>query len=499
MRALYAIFLASVIAGAVAIGGNSHVLAILSLGLATAGIEVFVLTMAAKGFTPASIPVIAVNGVMLSALIGWGEVSATAYVSAILPSDDEFLIEAAKIGIVFCLAYTAGALLAGPRALRISAVGIGRAISQLGKSINLPMGSLTALGYAGAALVIYAWQGALIQGRYLEFRGPPWAVSLSSLAIPVALLALSMVAVRQGPWRGWAVVGLSIFAAILFARATRSIVLVPVTILLARALVSDKRLGSFSIATSGLLTVLALQLPLVGRRNPDGVGLGPLWHALTTRPEQFFSNFELGRLAGNVLFSGPMTAAVAQRHIPSEAFWISVSPMPGGIGGWDEIRSLLRLNFYTPFNTLGELAAQGWIVLIVGASTAGFFLAFATRVTSNMRGNFRVAAVVLTLGIVILFSVTVLQYNLRTSARLVWYALAGVGLLRLGAAISSQRLGRTANEIPDDQNGGFLRRKASTGLRLRGHDTTDSDYADRPAQPETLRIGHVVHGTGPDI
>lgn len=97
------------------------------------------------------------------------------------------------------------------------------------------------------------------------------------------------------------------------------------------------------------------------------------------------------------------------------------------------------LNAYTPFNTLGELAAHGWAHLVLASSAAGFLMAVSTRIASGLRGGFQISASLLILAATTYFSLSILQYNLRSSARLVWYVFLGVTMLWFAALTMTRR------------------------------------------------------------
>jgi len=418
------------VAAFTALLGNSQLWAVLAMGFVMASAEIYMLTNMAGGFTAAIIPIISVNGVFLAAPPLWSRVQELAHVSVRIVSNQDDLIRAALIGILFCFAYSAGAMLAGPKRSNLSMADFGQIASQAVKTNRLPNGLMVAAGYAAIGLAIYAYQGALIEGAYLEARGPFWAVALSSAAIPLAVLALCIVVVQRGPWRAFAAVALVILALILISRSTRTLAMLPALLVLARVLISDGRVRRLALVLASAMTLLFLRISLVGRSNPDGVGLIPMAKLLVSRPaELLLGGFNLDGLLGNVLLSAPLTTAVADRSIPSEAFWISINPLPGGLAGWGEIKETLLINAYTPYNSLGELAAQGSVFIFFTATAAGFLVAFSTRIASSVTGPLRIAATLLVIAITSYFSVTVLQYNLRSAARLIWYLVAGVTLI----------------------------------------------------------------------
>ncbi len=441
----------SIVAALCAIIENSQTATAFAIGLALATVEMLVLTKAAGGFTPVILPIVLMNTVLLGSLLLWNDVRAQAKVSIWLSVTEDYQIQAAVIGIVFTAAYTVGAVLAGPRSVSLSLGQVTQSIAEFGGSLRVPNGALVGFGYAWVALKIYAAQGALLQGKYLQADGPSWAVMLSNTLAPVALLALGMAAVRHKPWRGLAVFGIGLWLVFLFAGGTRTFAGFPVLMLLAATIASGHRVRTPTILVAVVGTFVMLHVVLVGRSNPDGVGLVPLGMQLFTRPEELFTDFSLNAILGNVFFSGPLTAVVAHRPIPAEAFWIGINPMPGGLAGWHEIQDSLRLNTFTPYNALGELAAHGWIPLVFAAAAAGFGFALATRVASSLINPYALVATIFVLLMVGLFSVSGLQYNLRSTMRFVWYALLGTGALWFALGILGRpKSGSTGNRALDE-------------------------------------------------
>jgi hypothetical protein len=413
---------------------DSRPATVLAVGLILTSIEVIALTNAAGGgFSAVVVPVLTVNSVLLSSMFLWDGIRTESIVSIKIRATEGQHIQAAVIGIVFSACYTVGALMAGPRSVRVTLTEIGQSISELGRSLKIPDSALVAAGYAGIALAIYSRQGALLQGRYNVVDGPSWAVAVSNAVAPLAILCLCIVASKPGPLRWLAILGICVVFLILFARASRTIAVFPLLLLFARTYTTGSKVRATSVVLVIAATAFLMQLPLVGRANPDGVGLIPLGDQLINRPEQVFDGFSLGAILGNILFSGPLTAAVAERPIAPEAFWISVNPLPGSWVGWDDIKSTLRMTSSTPYNALGELGAHGWFALVSVACAVGFLIALATRIASRLQGGYAMAAALLVLGITVFFSLSILQYNLRSSIRLIWYILGGLALIWFGS------------------------------------------------------------------
>ena len=420
--------LGGVVSAVVAIWANSLPAAVLAIGLWLVAIEVTLLAKAAGGFSATVLPVLSVSGACLSALLFWNQIRSEAIVSIRFRVSDEYLIQGALIGIVFCAAYTGGALLAGPRSIRMSKATVQESISELGRSLPISDGALLAVGYGGIAVAGYAWQGALLEGRYLSANGPTWAVSVAILITPISIVCLCIVAAKPGPLRGIAILGVALWVVLLFARSSRSLALIPI-LLLAGAALAGRKTSFTAAALTGVATVFLLQLSLVGRVNPKGVGLIPLSDQLLARFGEAASEISPYALLGNIIIAGPQAAVVANRPISADAFWVSINPLPGGLAGWPEVGPSLRFTKSMPYNALGELGSHGWILLVAVAGLAGFVLALSTRLASSLTGAAATIAALLVLGCAVFFSLSVLQYNLRSSMRIAYYALLGVGAI----------------------------------------------------------------------
>lgn len=416
---------------ALALLTNSQSIAVLSIGLILAGIEMGLLATAAGGFTPVMIPVIAVNSVMLSSMFLWDRIREESIVSIKFQVTESEHIQASIVAIVFSAAFSIGALATKPRAMSVS-------ISQLGDAFPVPNGALIAAGFSGIALTVFARQDVLLKGLYNEVPGPEWAASISNAATPLAMLSLCIAAARPGRGRTLATIGVAIWFLILFGRASRTIAALPAMIVFARAFAANAKIRTHSLLLAAGSTVVLLQLPLVGRANPDGVGIFPLSEQLLTRPGELFDKFSLGAILGNILFSGPLTAVVANRPITTDAFWVSINPLPGGMTDWPNIKDSLRITKSTPYNAIGELSAHGWIILVTTSAAIGVALALSTRIASNLRGAYGLASSLMVMGVTAFFSVSILQYNLRSSVRLIWYILFGLVAIWLVSLATSR-------------------------------------------------------------
>jgi hypothetical protein len=125
-----------------------------------------------------------------------------------------------------------------------------------------------------------------------------------------------------------------------------------------------------------------------------------------------------------------------QPALPSGDFWISVNPLPGGAAGWHGREALHRFDPNTPYSALGELGNYGiaWLCsyfLVFGGVLAAIDLRARALV---WRGRALPALGIIALAC--LAPVVSLQYDLRTTSRVLYYTGA---IILLGLAIPALR------------------------------------------------------------
>lgn len=415
--------------GAATIAYGSSTPAILGLGVMLACLETAVLMRRAGGFTATVFPVVIINGILIAAVPVWPTVAPLAIVSAQIGVSESDLLGVATLGMAFTAAYTVGALLIGPGSAR------GVSLANLAQ-LRLPTGMLVLASYAVLGITIVGYGDSLIEGSYLGGTGPTWAVILSNTLTPLAVIAVCVAAFRPGKARFFAVAGVVIWVLVLFGRSSRSLAALPAFLVLGLLMSSERRVRWWQIVIAAAATVFLLQLPLALRVNDAGVGILPLGETLLFHPDLVFANFDPSGVFGNILFSAPLAAVVSRQPIPIDAFWTSINPLPGGTVGWADLNPSLKLDASTPFNAIGELAAQGWQVLIIFAFVVGLAAAATERAAQALPGALGTLGMLLVMALLALYSVTVLQYNLRSSTRILWYAVFAVIILHfIGALI----------------------------------------------------------------
>jgi len=406
------------------------------IGSALAMLEIAALWRRAHGFTATIFPVLIVNTILISGLVLWPVVAPDAIVAAQIEVDTQDLINAAQYGMTFSAAFTIGALIVGMRKK-------GSHGWSAFADVKLRTGLLVFISYVGIGLAFIAYGSALIRGSYLGGTGPEIAVIASNNLTPAFALLACIAAFRPGHAKVYAIIAVALWSLILFGRASRTLAAMPSLLLIGWLLSTKKPVRWWHVAWVAVATVFLLQLPLFLRGNADGVGILTLGETFLADPEGVLSRFSLGGIFGNVLFSAPLTGVVGGMELPPEALWISLSPALGDAAGWPDVSPYLRINQNTPYAAIGELAAYGGFALTLVPLVIGAVFAFAERVTSALPGLLANAGLLIVMGLSALYSVSVLQYNLRSSARLVWYLLALVIFLWIVATFFYHRRPRS--------------------------------------------------------
>ena len=397
-------------------------------GLAVTVAELLLLGAAAGGYTVVMLPIAISNTLICLGTLFWEQIAPDAAVSASLPLPDSGGIAAVQIVLAYTAVITLIATITHAlRPLRRA----GTALPML----RISPGPLLLAGYLPLfVLILGKGTGLVYTTRDNPDLGPHWASVIGGSFSPVAVLALSLVAFRPDTKKGLAWIGLGLWAAVFFAINTRRLALMP-GLLLAGSLLSDQtartRISYLRITLVVGATLYLNQMVLLLRGTRAGYGLSPFLDRVLADPGQFL-RLDLPVVSGNLLFATPLTAAVAERQLPLGSFTTSVSPLPSSLNGWPALAPMMRVNGATPFNGLGELAAHGWPFLIGFAAIVGLMLPLVERALGDIEGPLRVVGIALLVALVVMFSIIMLQYNLRSGTRLLYYlTIVTVGLRML--------------------------------------------------------------------
>lgn len=435
--AVGAVLAGTVMFGAASIITGSDLAFFMCLAIGVTTVEVAALTIAARGFTAPLVSVLVINTIAIAGFALWLDVRHEAVVSAQLPVSQEQITQALLASLALTGAITVGALLARPAPI----------VANRLEAVRVPTRGMIALGYAVIAIAVLGRGSAILRSsEYLGANGPLWAASLAGALLPLGALAFC-VALFQPGHRVAAGIGLLLVFMILLGAASRQAALIPGMLILGRMLAPTpssgrRRLGLLSVGVALIGTVVLAQLVLELRLNPGGVGIVRLSERIAADPGIVTSQLNPAEVLGNTLFATPLTARVAAVPLPMDVLWTAVNPLPGSMTDWPVMAPSLRINIYTPFNAVGELAAMGWSALVGYGLFAGLILGVLSRIAGGLPTKWRLVGVIAVMGLTVLFSVTLLQYNLRTGTRLLWYAAAVLLALRVVTSRSAKQRGQ---------------------------------------------------------
>ena len=410
-------------------------------------LQVLSLRVAFRRVPLGTIVIVCLNAVGVMGYVLYDDIADRADVSTVLHPGASAYRSALLIFMLASLAFWAGILAARKAPKQSSHHGEARIV------YRFPYGVVWIAGVAPLFLGIIGLSvpGIMTRPHYLDSYGPLAFTKAASVLLPVGLGATALLLFGPQLRSRWpAVALLGFYTLFLFAKGSRAIALVPlityVVYLLVREIRPRTRRREVALAGASILfSLLCLNVVLGVRQGP--AGLIPFGSRLVADPEVLLPDQPLAAV-GNILFSVPLTGEIADNAavVPRSYFATAVSPLPGSLTDWTVIQPQLSLNPVTPFNTLGELALYGWPFLIVYFLIAGFVF---TRLEITARQatawHTEVTSVVLA-GLIALFAVSILQYNLRSTTRVLWYAAAVVFLLRAGGRMrhSAGKISSTA-------------------------------------------------------
>jgi hypothetical protein len=263
---------------------------------------------------------------------------------------------------------------------------------------------------------------------------------LLSLAVPLSmassLMLGSLLVSRSAP-----IVALASLVAVgyevtYFAVGSRVLALVPVLMVVGVSL-GRERPNRWGVVSGAAVSVVLLPIPLYLRAQ-SAHGFWPYFEAM-----QVFDLQAVGvdSMLRNVFISFGLVGATAFTvgSMPWEVFAISVNPLPGSMIGWYDIAGSERLNLYTPYAALGEVGNRGTLTVVSFYSVVGVVLGvLELRVRAHLRAG-HVLAALIPVALSALFILSSYQYNLRTSCRVLLYAVLVEVLVASAASVLRRR------------------------------------------------------------
>lgn len=275
-------------------------------------------------------------------------------------------------------------------------------------------------------VTVFATGGNLLRrAHYIEFAVQSGGLAgLASQLSIAAVLALGFLfAVDRSSGRRLLVVGaLAVYLLLFFAAGSRRLSLLPILFTLGLLVGRPSKRNVIVLGAAVVAALWLIQVPLY-LRSLSSHGLLPYLQALPA-----IGQYEVGwdSIAKNVLISFGIVGATAfyEGRIPTENFWVAINPAGGQAAGWYDIAPTMRLNVYTPYAGVGELANYGWAYLLVYFAAAGVLLGLLDLQAQRLLRDRLPILALAGVGLTALFVLYSIQYNLRPATRMLLYAMA---------------------------------------------------------------------------
>lgn len=405
--------------------------------LAVTAAQVTLMYLAAgRRFVHASGVVVVLNLVGCLGYLYYGGIASEAAVSAILPEDRETYLRSIQAFAIFSAMCCAGSVAAGwATAPSLRRRGVDRSnifentLAAVGRLRARPLLFATVVLVPLVMLVVgYSPAGLVRRSFYLEFGGPVVLVVLGTVVAPVAFV-LGAVLLFSGAGPAGRVFGAATttgYFVVMFGMGTRGLALYPLLLLFAWLVGGGWRHRGAALAASAgaLLATLWLLSLVLTLRYGNGAGWAPYLEFVDASPSSL-GEINIAALAGNVLFSVPLTGTViVAKDLPASLLYTALTPLPSSMTDWATSHTIVSLNPSTPYNGLGELMAHGVVPFVVVAFAVGAALTAAQLWNADLPLVVRVVSWLTGLGLAGALSLDLLQYNLRSGMRVVWYLLA---------------------------------------------------------------------------
>lgn len=226
--------------------------------------------------------------------------------------------------------------------------------------------------------------------------------------------------------RGFCLFLFVIYEAIFFSLASRRFAFVPAMFMLGVILNrQDSKVVVWLFILSMVSALFLMQIPLFFREQ-SSYGLLPFLTILIdgtfVEPKSGHGTVLFAILT--IIFAMPVTAYTMHADSLSVAYLLtSISPLPGFLTDWPHIQGYLRLNDYVPYTALGELLNYG---VFVGWSYFFVVGVFVSYIDLHIRAELvkgRLFYVAVMFGLLMIFILTLWQYNLRSATRILYYVL----------------------------------------------------------------------------
>lgn len=300
----------------------------------------------------------------------------------------------------------------------------------------LLLGSLVPLGILAAARGTDVFARQYYIAEAVQDGGLAGLAGQMAIAATIAVGYLIMA--TKGGTRLFAVLILLGYIGIFFGAGSRRMAMIPILVMVGVFLARRTKMTGLLLAASAALSLYLIRLPLYLRALPE--------HGIIPYIQHFPGFFDYGvgwdSIGRNVLISFGIIGATAyqQPSISNEIFWASINPATGAAAGWYEYADRMRINIYTPYAGVGELGNHGMAYVVIYFFVAGIILALGDRAVMRFMERGHGVLSLALVGLAGLFYLYSIQYNLRSSTRMLFYGIvAGVVLEWISSALARKR------------------------------------------------------------
>ncbi|WP_264695244.1 hypothetical protein [Candidatus Nitrosacidococcus sp. I8] len=138
----------------------------------------------------------------------------------------------------------------------------------------------------------------------------------------------------------------------------------------------------------------------------------------------------VNNLIRNTAFGVPLTAYMKNSApLPKTLLIIGINPLPSfitlpGLPDWKQVRESLYIKAFVPYGTLGELVNYGWVWLFFYYFFVGVIATWVDIKLRIYKENRKRFGFFISNGLLFLFALSSTEYPLRSSTRLLYYAVA---------------------------------------------------------------------------
>ncbi len=280
---------------------------------------------------------------------------------------------------------------------------------------------LTNIGYALA----YGLNNLILRDQYISVESNitnNFFLSLINVINLIGFLVIGWVS-RQatGPHR-IAVFFTFIFSLIIyFSDGSRTFGLGVLLFFIGRVIDKRNRSNLLFLVLSLPIANLFTNLVISFRNGPNHGLVGHFAQILNYDFKNFGNYFQSNIPASSFAITGH--TGIIANQIPLQNFFIEINPLPGGLTGWYSIAPSMRFNYYTPFTTIGELYNYSPFLLFSFFTLLGFVSSRVVLFRSSKSSYVSNALEQVNVGSLFLFALLSIQYNLRSSMRILYLAI----------------------------------------------------------------------------